>query len=591
MSLKKITLANIQDELNRDTLKQLPGLPLTVLRNITIEPLEPYLRYALSHIGFNTNIRFGAYDNILQEALKPDNPLFKETKAVLVFCYLEQLSFDLARNFCSMSESAVQEEMNRITGFFQTVIQGIRRQSPAMILWHGLEIPDNPNYGIYDSQHSPGQKETVYRLNQTLMETLQKTSNAYFVDLNTCLARIGSGQFYDLRYWHISKAPYSRDGLWEIAAENLKFLRSILGKRKKCLILDCDNVLWGGVVGEDGLENIKLDKTYPGSVYSDFQQEVLNLYHAGIIIALCSKNNEQDVWEVFKNHPGMLLKEENITTARINWEDKAGNIKSIAEELNIGLDSMVFCDDNEFEINLVNELLPDVETIHLPVHSAQNSQRTLAACGLFDTVDLTEEDRVKTHLYKAEQKRTAFKTSASSLEDYYRSLEMEIDVNRADDFSFQRIAQLTQKTNQFNMTTRRYSQEDILRFSRSKDHCVLYVKVNDKFGSSGLVGVSILEYKNDDALIDSFLLSCRILGRGIEQVFLKATLMAACQHGSRLVTAEFMPSAKNALAESFYPDNSFKPVDTGGTSKIYTCAVEQTTSEFPEYFKSVTINL
>jgi FkbH-like protein len=522
----------------------------------------------------------------------PDNPLFKGTKAILIYCYLDQLSWDLARNFCALSAEAVQQEINRITGFYQSVINGIRNQTPAMILWHGLELPDMPNYGIYDSLHSPGQKETITRLNQSLQNIIMQAPNSYFVDMNTCLTRAGSAQFYDSRYWHISKSPYSRDGLWEIANEDLKFLRSVLGKRKKCLVLDCDNVLWGGVVGEDGIGKIKLDKTYPGSTFYEFQQEVLNLYHSGIIIALCSKNNEEDVWGVFRRHPDMLLKEDHISAARINWEDKAKNIRSIAEELNIGLDSIVFADDNQFEINLVSQFLPEVETIHLPVNNAQHSRKILASCGLFDTISLTEEDRLKTQMYKAEQKRTEFKTTITKLDDYYRSLEMEIEVKRADDYSIQRIAQLTQKTNQFNMTTRRYSEGDIKNFSGSSSHDVLYIKVNDKFGSSGLVGVSILEYKNKEAWIDSFLLSCRILGRGIENVFLKSTLMAAQKHGSRIVRADYIPSAKNSLAESFYPENGFTLQAAQEKTKTYNFSLDRLDkNNFPDYFKTLTINL
>ena len=194
-------------------------------------------------------------------------------------------------------------------------------------------------------------------------------------------------------------------------------------------------------------------------------------------------------------------------------------------------------------------------------------------------------------MYKAEQKRTEFKTTITNLEDYYRSLEMEIEVNRADDFSIQRIAQLTQKTNQFNMTTRRYSEGDIKRFVQSANHNVLYIKVNDKFGSSGLVGVSILEYKKNEALIDTFLLSCRILGRGIENVFLTATLLAAQKHGSQTIKAEYIPSAKNSLAEPFYPDNGFTLKKSGKTSKTFSFALDLLNkSNYPSYIETVNIN-
>lgn len=503
--MEKLSYAEIQETLNRTDMESLPVLEIDILRNVMVEPIEPYLRYYAYKIGFNAQIRFGEYDNIIQEAVGgQDYILGRKTDVILIFMILDTLSLPLARKFSELMQKQIQAEVDRIEECIKSVLAGVRDKTDAMILWHGFESPVYPSLGIYDNQTDNGQLAVVQGLNTILKNILVKHHNAYFVDMNLCLARVGSNSFYDNRYWHIGRAPYARVALSEIAGDDFKYISALKGKNKKCLVLDCDNTLWGGVIGEDGLSGIKLGKTHPGSAYSEFQQEVVNLYHRGVIIALCSKNNENDVWEVFRKHPDMVLKEDHIATAQINWHDKAANLRQVATDLNIGLDSIVFMDDSAFEVNLIRQVLPEIEAIHLPANRAIEYRGILSSCGLFDSLAISEEDRMRGSMYKAETHRKKLMVQITDMNKYYKSLEMVVEIRFADDFSIPRIAQLTQKTNQFNLTTRRYSEADIKRLAESETADVLYVRLQDKFGDSGIVGVCILKYSNQHAICDTF---------------------------------------------------------------------------------------
>jgi len=589
-----LSYTEIQNFLNKTDLTGLPKLRIVILRNIMLEPIEPYLKYLAYRIGFEAEIVFGEYDTIVQETMGSQGNLFAEqTDCVLIFYKLENLSWNLARNFNSLSSDQIEAEKNRIEETIENVLQGIRSKTDAMILWHGFELPIYPSYGIHDTQNANGQLSVLSGLNNLLRRQLSDTQTAYLVDLNLCIARIGTDNFYDPRYWHIGRAPYTRAALAEIAAENYKFIRAIKGKNKKCLVLDCDNTLWGGIIGEDGLSGIKLSQNYPGSAYYEFQQEIVSLYNRGIIIALCSKNNEDDVWDVFRNHPDMILKEKHIAAAQINWQDKAMNIKQIANDLNIGLDSMVFMDDSEFEANLIRELIPEVEVILLPKNKAVNYRDMLVSCGLLDNLSVSEEDKKRGAMYKAESKRKKAKVSYSNMEDYYASLWMEIEVSFADNFSIPRIAQLTQKTNQFNLTTRRYSEADIEKLHNSENSDVLYLKLSDKFGDSGVVGVVILKYENSTAIIDSFLLSCRVLGRGVEDVLVCQSLKLAEKNDAKKVIGEYYSTKKNMQVENFYSAHGFEEISSNGhpADRIFELDLKKNIKKEPKYFKLIKSNI
>lgn len=561
--MEKLTYAQIQDELNKVDQSDCQKLKITVLRNITLEPIEPYLQYLAYQSGLKGEVHFGEYDHIFQEAVvgQPDS-LNEETDCVMVFMILDGLSWELSRNFASLNETQIENEIHRIQEQIEVIIQGIRRQTKAMILWHSFEIPAQPSLGIWDSQVKDGQQGQIQRLNKILQTQLQTTPHAYYVNTNLCVTRVGANNFYDFKFWHIGRSPYSREALSAIAGEDFKFIRALKGKNKKCLVLDCDNTLWGGIVGEEGLAGIKLGKTHPGSSFHEFQQEIVNFYHRGIIIALCSKNNEEDVWEVFQNHPEMVLQEHHVATSQINWKDKVTNLRQIALDLNIGLESIVFIDDSEFEVNLVRRELPEVEAILLPVKVPTNYRSILISCDLFDTLTLSDEDKNRGAMYRAEVSRKNLQAKVTDMKSYYCSLEMVIDIKFADEFSIPRIAQLTQKTNQFNLTTHRYSDAEIKQFIESEIYDVIYIKLVDKFGDSGIVGTCILHYKGTIAVIDTLLMSCRVLGRSLEDILLIQVLKLAKRQECISVIGEYHTTKKNKQVEFFLAQHKFEELDS-----------------------------
>jgi FkbH-like protein len=591
----KMTYAEIQEKLERVDLTGLIPVNISILRNIIIEPIEPYLRYFAMKSGLNCHIEFGEYDNIFHESLGISSDLInKEQDVILVFLKLETLSWNLARNFTGLSEDQINKEIESIKENTKKVLAGIRQKTNAIVLWTTFEIPIYPGLGIQDSQAQDGQLATIRELNESLCKIFRNISGVYALDMNLCIARVGGKHFYDHRYWHIGRAPYTREALSEIGCEIIKYIRPLKGKNKKCLVLDCDNTLWGGIVGEDGIAGIKLGKTHPGSAFFEFQQEIVNYYNRGVIIALCSKNNEDDVWEVFSDHPDMVLKRKHIAAARINWGNKVTNLKQIAQELNIGLDSIVYVDDSDFEINLVREKLPEVHTVHLQENETVKYRDNLAALGLFDTLEISTEDKKRGEMYKVEVTRKKLKDDTEDLENYLSSLETEVEISLADDYSIPRIAQQTQRTNQFNLTTRRYNEVDIEEFVRDKVSDVIYLRLLDKFGDYGTVGTCILKYIESQAVFDTFLLSCRIIGRGVEGVFLAEAMKLAKIRGCKTAVGEYYATKKNSQVEYFYKQYDFEELVVENNSKGNRKFLFKLNDKIPEpkgYFKSIVSKL
>jgi FkbH-like protein len=532
-----------------------PTAPLTrlevaVLRNVTVEPIAEFLRYAARGLSRDVELRFGGYDTAWQEATGALPLLGGDTGLVVVFLYLPALAPRLGTDD---PEPQIQQVIADIT----PMLRGIRAQTAAPVLWHGFVLPDDPPLGIADRQSESGQRAAVDRLNQMVRAELRAHPAMYYVDTQLCLERCGRAEFYDLRHWHLSRAPLGKGALRELAGEHAKFLRALAGKNKKCLVLDCDETLWGGIIGEDGIGGIRLGQSYPGSIYRAFQQQVVDLYQRGVIVALCSKNNPEDVWEVFRDHPDMVLREQHIAAAHIAWTDKPGGLRSLAEVLNIGTDSMVFCDDNPFEIDLVRSTLPEVEVILLPADRLTDRLTLLADSGLFDTPAVTQEDRGRGEMYRQEAQRKVARDQATDLDSYLRSLEMELSIGRVDDVNLARVAQLTQRTNQFNLTTRRYSEAELRAELASPDADVVWLRLRDRFGDSGLTGAAVLRYQQGVAHIDSLLLSCRVLGRGVEDAFLDVLLRRCRDRGCAQVVGAYRRSSKNAQVADFYPARGF----------------------------------
>jgi FkbH-like protein len=375
-----------------------------------------------------------------------------------------------------------------------------------------------------------------------------------------------------------------------LARDFASFVRQAKGKARKCLALDLDNTLWGGIIGEDGLEGIKLGHDGIGRAFMDFQREVLRLHEQGVILAVCSKNNEADALEVFQKHPDMVLKLEHFAALRINWLDKPGNLRSLAEEINIGIDSFVFLDDNPIERGAVRQLAPEVLVPDLPRDPAEYPD-FVRGLTCFNTLQLTDEDLKRGQFYAAERQRKTLQESAGNLDDYLKSLGMLLHVTPIDDFTRPRIVQLIHRTNQFNLTTRRHSEVDVLNMTPERGYHIFSIRLEDRYGDNGTVGVAILRLLDDDpafprqrvALLDTLLMSCRILGRNVEQMFLAYLTDFAAQRGAQQVIGEFVPSAKNRMVADFYPKFGYDPLPANGNTRRWALPLTQRRIERPPY--------
>lgn len=390
-----------------------------------------------------------------------------------------------------------------------------------------------------------------------------------FIDVSEYFAEYPKREWVSWRFYFISQMAVSPTVASGFAAWFEKRILQISGNRRKCLVLDLDNTIWGGVLGEDGIDGIKIGGDYPGNAFLYFQQALSALSKTGVILAVCSKNNEADVLEVWEKNPFIHLGRKYISAYRINWNNKADNIRELAAELNIGLDSMVFVDDNPTERELVRRELPMVAVPDFPKkpYGLMELYSNLVE-EYFRSPSLTEEDKGKTEQYRANAMRAQAERQFSDLAGFIRSLNIKIRLMSADSFNIPRIAQMTQKTNQFNLTTHRYSDSDIQAFV-DHGYMVKCASVSDRFGDNGITGAAIIRLDGEKAHIESFLLSCRILGKGIETAILNSLLNHLFEQGIKSVTADFIRTAKNSQVADFYDRHGFELVEETSCEKKY----------------------
>jgi FkbH-like protein len=540
---------------------------LSILRSFTVEPLVPLLRASAFIGGIDLNVQVGGFNTYSQEVLDPDSRLYQfEPDVVLLCVQTRDIAPELRDSFTSLTEDSVGAAIARVTDTFDGLITQFRRNSQSHLIVHNLEVPEQPNQGILDAQSGMGQTAAIGQINRELRRLASKHRSVYLLDYDGVIARYGRSRWYDERKWLTMRMPMVADAMLQLTDEWLRLLHPITGKVCKALAVDLDNTLWGGVIGEDGIEGIKLGNEYPGAAYQSLQEVILDLYHRGIILAVCSKNNYADALEAIEMHAGMLLRPHHFAALRINWNDKVRNLREIAAELNIGVDSLAFLDDNPAERALIRSELPEVTVIELPDDPMSFAQ-VLRNCPVFERLTLSGEDRERGRYYAEQRQRIELQRSTSSLEDYYRSLEQEVEIAPVNSQTLARVAQLTQKTNQFNLTTRRYSEQQVAEMAADPGYRVYSARVKDRFGDHGLVGVAIIKERGEAWEIDTFLLSCRVIGRTVETALLSFIADATRASGVTRLQGWFLPTKKNAPAKDFYPSHQFhlSAENEGGT--------------------------
>ncbi len=557
------------------------GVRISFLRNFTIENMEPFLKFHCYSNDIRPQISFGGYNMIHQELLDKTSHIYQLSPEIIVLSLMLE---PLDHNYNTINWSRDQV-MNNL----REILELISANTKATILLNNFYPPFYSELGIINTKNLHNVKDEVLKINESLVEYVNEHSSQFhLIDWQRIVSILGEEASIDYRYWYLSKAPFKLGFLNAYAMEIAKVIKAIKGKTKKCLVLDCDGTLWRGIIGEDGLAGIKLDKNaFPGNVFYEFQRSLLGLFGRGILLALCSKNNEGDVFEVIDKHEHCLLKREHLCAWRINWDNKADNLSSLANELNIGLDSMVFIDDDPAECDLVGKLLPEITVLQVP-KKLYEYPPLLFKSGLFDTLSINKEDKERTLMYQVQQKRRSETNKFKDINQYLSSLRLVAHIHEAGKQEIPRVAQLTQKTNQFNLTTRRYSEVEIESFINGSASSVFTLSVEDKFGDLGLTGVLVAKKVDQVGVIDSLLLSCRILGRKLEHCFARYCMEKLEKKWDiGYWEAEFIASKKNLQTANFWEDLGFKCVKNSANNKSYQLAANRKKLEKFDFIKII----
>jgi FkbH-like protein len=541
---------------------------LGIVHTYTSELLDPWLHYSAALNQLDVDIYHAPYGTTVQEASPNSGLVAHAPDITLLFLTREDLHPALQTPAACIKPAEkpailaqVQQAMLGLAGRFRDSVGG-------HIIVTVLPSPNPPGLGLYDGMAEQSEAQWWSQIKGSLASDLRRSfSGVSYLDLDQLVTQIGRDHFFDARLWYSSAFPYSPEGALAVSNAVTSIAAAIHHTRAKVIVVDADNTLWGGVVGEDGFNGIALGQDYPGRAYVDFQKHLLNLQQRGFILALCSKNNPADVDEVLQSHPHQLLKHEHFAAQRVNWEPKTDNLQSIARELNLGLDSFIFVDDSDHECAAVRHSLPEIEVVQVPSRPAE-IPTCLDALARLEIVSLTEEDLQKTAMYTQERMRKSqlanLAETGGSVDDYLKSLNMKMTITLDDASQVTRLAQLTQKTNQFNLTTRRYSEKEIAAKIDDEAICVYHFSLVDSFGNSGIVGLAIVEREAEaSARIDTFLMSCRVIGRLAEQAFLNTILTDLHTKGVAEVWADYIPTRKNSLVEKFLPDSGFRHTEDG----------------------------
>jgi FkbH-like protein len=535
---------------------------IALLSSYVLDPLIPFLDVECRRAGLVPAFYVAPFNQYTQEVLNPASGLYAfGPDVVFVGLDVEDLCPAFRRAPSAEDLAASRAEIRHTIA---SLTRELRSRSNALIVVHELAPGGRSPHGILDNRRPDGLVRWAEDVNRDLAEDVRGQSHTFLLPLREVLARAGIERGQNRKLYYMARMRHGDAVLRELARCSMRYVKPLKGLTRKCVVLDLDGTLWGGVVGEVGAEGIQLGPTAPGVEFVDFQEALLNLTRRGVLLAVCSKNNPDDVMPVLREHKHMVLRETHFSALRINWRNKAENLAAIAEELNIGLDALVFIDDNPVERELIRQMLPDVLTVDLP-RDASQYRATLEELTDFELLALTKEDELRAGQYQASRRRQALERSSGSLDEYLHSLEIRAEIGRATAHHVPRLVQMFNKTNQFNATTKRYQAPDIERFLAAGDRQVYVLVVADRFGDHGLVGSAIVFDEGDAWSIDSVLLSCRAMGLSVETVLLKRIYDAARQRGVRRLIGAFIPTAKNGPTADFYSRHGFRPDgDAGG---------------------------
>ena len=535
------------------------GIRIAVAGDCATQHIATAIRGYCAFSGMPSTVFDADYNQILAQVMDPESELYRfgPDYLVLIMC-TEKLweAFCAATDKSGFAESKIRE----IGSYWQMFLS--RAPSAKIVQWN-FPSADDRVFGNYGAKTKNSFIYQTRLINLRLSEMASENGRVFISDMDSLQSRIGRERFFNDKMYYIAKMPVNTDALPLAAKETADVIAAVRGKIKKVAVLDLDNTLWGGVIGDDGLSGIEIGELGIGHAFAELQAWLKELKKRGVLLAVCSKNNEDTAKSPFTDHPEMVLRLDDFSVFVANWNDKATNIRYIRDVLNLGMDSFVFIDDNPFERDLVRSLIPEITVADLPEDPAEYLSY-LKAQNYFETASWSEADADRTKQYQEEVGRTEQQMKFESFDDYLMSLDMTAEAKPFDAFHFPRIAQLTQRSNQFNLRTVRYTEDEIARAAADEDKLTLYFTLRDKFGDYGLISVVIMEKKDDSTLfIDTWLMSCRVLKRGMEEFIVNKIVDTAAEAGFGTVIGEYLETPKNAMVKDIYEKLGFTPCGAG----------------------------
>lgn len=528
-----------------------PQLAVAFVSNATTNFITRGITATGLRYGFDVGVAETAYGQIFQEVLDADSALYQGRPNVVLLA-LDHRAFDLKQDLTGDAPAKIERALHQVL----TLSDAIHRNSEATVILQTLVPPPTAAFGNLDRSLAGTEPHAIEAFNTALRSAVAQRSDVLF-DVAALAALVGSARWHDPVMWNTAKLPFASEFVPLYADHVCRLLSALQGKSRKCLVLDLDNTLWGGAIGDEGLEGIVLGQGNPlGEAFLDVQQTALNLRDRGIVLAVCSKNEDENARAPFRKHPDMLLREDHIAAFIANWQDKSDNLETIAQSLNIGIDSLVFLDDNPSERAAVRARLPMVAVPELPADPAHYSLMLLQA-GYFEATAFVGEDRQRASFYEANAKRAQSMQRSGDMAEYLASLNMELTLQPFDAVGRARIAQLINKTNQFNLTTRRYTEEQVKAMEGDPSLFTLQARLKDSFGDSGMISVVICQKESARWEIDTWLMSCRVLGRKIEEAVLQHLAAAARRDGATTIVGTYVATAKNKMVEDHYAKLGF----------------------------------
>ncbi|AEV70517.1 HAD-IIIC family phosphatase [Acetivibrio clariflavus] len=511
-------------------------MKLSILSNINVESLIS--RVSRSYSVYKTE----GYGLWVQEITNSNSGLYA-FKPDIVFIILDGAEL--------IKEQSIERNYKEIRENMQYIEKALSSNPDIIFFINNIDFWSRE---IKSVKHGTKERRLEYFWEEFLFDLSNKYRNAYVFDLKSIIEQMGKEEFYSRKLWYLGGMKFSMKAERYLELYINRYIDSIKGTRKKCLVLDLDNTLWGGVVGEVGFNGIELSDYKEGARYKDFQKKLKEIKELGIILAVVSKNNYDDAMKVIREHPHMVLKEQDFVDFKINWDLKSQNIRALSEELNITLDSIVFIDDNPVERESVKRELPEVIVPDFPEDTSQLADfASKLYWNYFHTIDTTDEDTAKTEIYRQNIKRTEALKTSNSYEDFLNSLDTKITIKAMRQDDIQRASQLTQKTNQFNLTTKRYNETELLNLLNKEEYDCFVANVIDKYGDNGMVSVIITKhYNSEEVEIDTFLLSCRVMGRYIEDQIVEYIEKLYLELGYKKIIAHYKPTAKNMPVKELF---------------------------------------